>query len=360
MEILKKDFIFASSLFFIVFLGLMILLSASLKENPPFYSFKRQVLFLSISFFLFFFFSLIDWRSWINSSLILFFYFFSLAFLILVLIIGVNIKGAKGWFQIGNFNFQPLELAKISLILILAKFLSVHHKRVWQYPLLFKTAFFAFLPITLVVLQPDLGGAIVLFLIWFFLVLISGIKLKQILLLLFLILLGFSLSWFFFLKPYQKARIISFLNPEFDPLGSGYNRTQALIAIGSGRIFGKGLGGGTQTQFRFLPLAKTDFIFSALAEELGFIGISLFLLFFNLFIYRLVYWAVNFSNNFCSLFTIGFTMKILIEASINILMNLGLLPIIGIGLPFFSLGGSQLLFNFLSLGIISSMIKYRS
>ncbi|MGE4554615.1 MAG: FtsW/RodA/SpoVE family cell cycle protein [Candidatus Paceibacterota bacterium] len=360
MEILKKDFLFSFSLFFLLGLSLILLSSISLKENPVFYSLKRQCIFLAISFLIFLFFSQMDWRSWINNSIALFFYFSSLFFLILVLILGTPLKGARGWFQIGSFNFQPLELAKFSLILILAKFLAVHHKRVWQYPLLFKTAFFSFLPISLVILQPDLGGAIILFLIWFFLVLISGIKPKQIFLLLLLILVGASFSWFFILKPYQKERIISFLNPQQDPLGSGYNRLQALIAIGSGRFLGKGLGGGTQTQLRFLPLAKTDFIFSALAEELGLLGIILFLIFFILLIYRLTEHSVNFSNNFCSLFTIGFTFKILIETIINVLMNLGLLPIVGIGLPFISLGGSQLFFNFLALGIISSMIKYQT
>ncbi|MGB9681071.1 MAG: FtsW/RodA/SpoVE family cell cycle protein [Minisyncoccia bacterium] len=357
MGILRKDHLLFLSLLFLIFLGLMILASISSNETIRFYSLKRQILFLVISLVFFFILSNLDWRGWINSSFILAFYFLSIFLLILVLIIGSNIKGARGWFQIGNFSFQPLELAKLSLVLVLAKFLSSHHKRLWQYPLLLKTTFFSFLPIFFVMIQPDLGGAMVLFLIWFFLVLISGIKLKQVLLIFLIIFLGLIFCWFFILKPYQKARIISFLYPEADPLGSGYNRLQALIAIGSGRIFGKGLGWGSQTQFRYLPLAKTDFIFSALAEEMGLIGISLFLVLFLVFLSRLVYWANNFSNNFCAFFTISFALKILAETTINILMNLGLIPIVGIGLPFLSLGGSQLLINFIFLGIISSMIN---
>lgn len=360
MDIFKKDPLLFLSLFFLIGLGLVLLLSVSSSEEIRFYSFKRQILFLIISFLVFLLFCYLDWRSWINNSFILSLYFISLFLLILVLIVGNSTRGVKGWLQIGPLNFQPLEISKVALILILAKFLSTHHKRLWQYPLLFKTAFFTFLPAFLVLLQPDLGGVIVLFLIWFFLVLISGIKLKQVFLLLFLILLGISFCWFFIFKPYQKERILSFLNPEIDPLGSGYNRIQALIAIGSGKLFGKGLGWGSQTQFRFLPLAKTDFIFSALAEELGLLGVSIFLILFLIFISRLLYWSINFNNNFCLLFTLGFTLKIIIETSINVLMNLGLLPIVGIGLPFISLGGSQLLTNFLVLGIISSMINYAS
>ncbi len=360
MGILKKDHFLFLSLLFLILLGLMILASISSNETIRFYSLKRQILFLGISLFFFFLFSYLDWRSWINSSFIITFYLVSLSLLILVLIFGSSIKGARGWFKIGSFNFQPLELAKLSLILILAKFLSSHHKRLWQYPLLLKTVFLSFLPIFLVIIQPDLGGAMVLFLIWFLLVLISRIKLKQVLLISFIIFLGLIFCWFFVLKPYQKERIISFLYPETDPLGSGYNRLQALIAIGSGRIFGKGLGWGSQTQFRYLPLAKTDFIFSALAEEMGLIGISLFLVLFLIFLSRLVYWANNFSNNFCIFFTIGFALKILVETAINIFMNLGLIPIVGIGLPFLSLGGSQLLINFIFLGIISSMINNQS
>jgi len=359
MELIRKDFLLFFALIGLISLSLITLASISVNEEPAFYSLKRQAIFFILGFTVFFILSSIDWRSFLDSSFIITFYFFSLFLLFLVLIFGTTIKGATGWFQIGSLNFQPVEIAKIALILILAKFLSSYHKETWQYPLLLKTAFFTFLPVMFVIFQPDLGGVIVLTAIWFLMILVSGIRLNQIVFLIVIFLIILILGWFFFLQPYQIERIINFLNPETDPMGSGYSRQQSLIAIGSGRIFGKGLGWGTQTQFRFLPLAKTDFIFAALSEELGLVGVSLLLILLLIFIWRLIFWANNLNNNFCSLFVIGFAAKILVESFINIGMNTGLLPVIGIALPFVSLGGSQILANFICLGIIGSMIKYQ-
>jgi rod shape determining protein RodA len=197
-------------------------------------------------------------------------------------------------------------------------------------------------------------------LIWFVLVLASGIRWEQIFLLLIVFALIVSLAWVFLLKPYQRDRILNFVNPQKDILGIGYNRNQALIAIGSGRLFGKGLGWGTQTQLRFLPLAKTDFIFAALAEELGFLGVLILLSAYLLLFSRIAHWINIFENNFCKLFTFGFAIKLLIECFINLGMNTGLLPIIGLALPFISYGGSHLLADFLGLGIINSMIRHRT
>ncbi len=353
----KKDFLLSVSLGIIIVLGLLILFSLSYSDSVKFLSFKRQLIFLLSGFGLFFIVSNIDWRIF-TKPFILFLYFFTLALLILVLVFGSRIKGSAGWFNLGFFHFQPSELGKLILILILAKFLASKHLELWQFSNLFKTAIFAFLPIGLLMLQPDLGGALILFLIWFFMILIAGIRFNQAVFLISLFLISFILLWNFALKDYQRARIINFLNPSYDPLGIGYNREQALIAIGSGKLFGKGLGWGTQTHLRFLPLAKTDFIFSALAEELGFIGAGLLLGSFLVFIYRLVYWANVFEDNFLKLFTIGFAFKILVETLINIGMNCGVLPIIGIALPFVSLGGSHLLIDFIGLGIINSRIKH--
>jgi len=280
--------------------------------------------------------------------------------LILVLLFGDKTSGSAGWFNFGAFSFQPVEVAKIALILVLAKYLSSRHLEIWQFRHLVVSGLFTFVPFSLVAIQPDLGGAMIFGVIWLGLVAISGIRIKQVVLLvvLFLIIAGFA--WSFLLHPYQQSRILSFFNPEEDLLGSGYNREQALIAIGSGRIFGKGLGWGSQTHLRFLPLSKTDFIFASLAESLGLVGVSILLICFVIIFQRLIMWANIFSYNFCKLFTIGFTIKLLIEAFINIGMNLGLLPIIGIALPFVSMGGSHLLAEFIGLGMINSMILRRA
>ena len=353
----KKDYLLFLSLFLIICLGLLILLSLSFNETPPFTSFKKQLLFFAIGTAVFLFFAKLDWRIF-NKSFITFLYFLSLLLLVLVLVFGTRIRGSAGWFSLGVFHFQPTEITKIILILILASFLSSKHLELWQFKNLFKTAIFVSLPAFLLVLQPDLGGALVLVAIWFFMILIGGIRPNQLFLLIAIFIIGSVLVWNFVLKDYQRNRIINFLNPAHDPLGIGYNREQSLIAIGSGKIFGKGLGWGTQTHLRFLPLAKTDFIFAALAEELGLIGVSLLLGAFLVFIYRLIHWASIFEDNFSKLFTIGFALKILIEVFINIGMNIGILPIIGIALPFVSLGGSHLLADFWALGIIFSRINH--
>lgn len=356
----KTDSVLFFSLFILITLGLLVLWSISSQDTPPFFSLKKQLIFLAISICAFSIFSFLDWRIFSTSSLVVFLYIFSLILLGLVLLFGDKSSGVAGWFNFGLFSFQPIEIAKIAVILILAKYLSSRHLEIWQFRHLMISGFFTFVPMALIVAQPDLGGAMMFAVIWLGLVLISGIRLKQIILLLILFSLAAGLSWTFILKPYQQSRIISFLYPEKDPLGTGYNREQALIAIGSGRIFGKGLGWGSQTHLRFLPLAKTDFIFASLAESLGLFGVSILLICLLLIFYRLIIWSSTFSYNFCKLFTIGLTIKLLMEVFINIGMNLGLLPIVGLALPFISAGGSHLLADFIGLGIINSMIIHRA
>ncbi|MDD3098676.1 MAG: FtsW/RodA/SpoVE family cell cycle protein [Candidatus Pacebacteria bacterium] len=356
----KTDSVLFLALFVLIALGLLVLWSISFQDNSPFLSVKKQMIFLGISICFFILFSFLDWRIFNNSSLIIFFYLLSVALLILVLFFGDKSSGSAGWFNFGAFSFQPVEVAKISLILVLAKYLSSRHLEIWQFRHLVVSGIFAFIPFSLVAIQPDLGGAMIFGVIWLGLVAISGIRIRQVVLLLILFLIIAGLAWSFLLQPYQQSRILSFFNPEVDLLGAGYNREQALIAIGSGRLFGKGLGWGSQTHLRFLPLSKTDFIFASLAESLGLVGVSILLICFLVIIQRLVMWANIFSYNFCKLFTIGFAIKLLVEAFINIGMNLGLLPIIGIALPFVSMGGSHLLAEFIGLGMINSMILRRA
>jgi len=340
--------------------SLLILLSLSKNDNPPFSIFKKQLFYFLIGFLLFFIFSSLDWRIFFTSStLLLTLYSVSLFLLLAVLVIGRTLGGARGWFNLGFFNLQPLEFTKIVLILVLAKYLSSRHLELWQFKYLFVSGLYAALPALLVILQPDMGGAIILISLWFFMVLASGIRWGQFFLLLGIFLIIGAISWSFILKPYQRNRILNFLNPQEDITGIGYNRRQALISIGSGKIFGKGLGWGTQTQLNFLPLAKTDFFFAALCEELGLIGALIILLTFLALFFRLSYWINVFNNNFTKLFTFGILIKLLLEVFINIGMNTGILPIIGIALPFLSYGGSHLLADFIGLGIVNSMIKHR-
>ncbi|MGB9763309.1 MAG: FtsW/RodA/SpoVE family cell cycle protein [Minisyncoccia bacterium] len=357
----QGDRVILISLIILSIFSLIILLSLSKNEKYPFITFKKQLFYFAIGFILFFIFSYLDWRIFFTSStLLLTLYLISIFLLGAVLLAGKTLGGARGWFNLGFFNLQPLEFAKIIVILVLAKYLSARHLELWQFKYLFVSGLYAFLPALLVILQPDMGGAIILISIWFMLVLASGIRWSQIFILLGSFLIITIIAWSFILQPYQKNRILNFLNPQKDITGIGYNRRQALISIGSGKIFGKGLGWGTQTQLNFLPLSKTDFFFAALCEELGLIGAITILGTFLTLFFRLSYWLNVFNNNFAKLFTFGILIKILMEVFINIGMNSGILPIIGIALPFLSYGGSHLLADFIGLGIINSMIRYRA
>lgn len=354
----KKDWIFLVSLFILIFLGIVMILSLSVNDSPPFFSFKKQLLAVIISFFAFISFASWNWRFFRNSPFfILVLYFFAIFLLGLLFIFGDEVKGVRGWFDFGFFSLQPIELTKISVLLLLAKYFSSRHLEVWQIKHLLISGSFVVLPTVLTIMQPDLASAAILGFIWLGIVLVSGIRFRQILLLFLFFSIIAAFSWFFVLHSYQKERLISFLNPEIDPRGGSYHQKQALIAIGSGSLFGKGLGAGTQTKLGFLPSAKTDFIFAAVGEELGFFGITILLTAFVIFFSRLIYYTNFFTNNFCRLFTAGFAIKILSETFINIGMNLGMLPVAGVPLPFVSFGGSHFLANFIALGIIWNMIK---
>lgn len=210
----------------------------------------------------------------------------------------------------------------------------------------------------LVLLQPDFGSAMIVLFIWFGMVLVSGISKTH----LFLVFLGgvllFITFWFFVFAPYQKARIINFVNPVADIRGTGYNAQQSMIAVGSGQFAGKGLGFGTQSRLKFLPVPQSDFIFAAYAEEWGFIGSSLILVLYALVIWRILYTASLGAGNFEILFGLGIAIFFMGHIIVNVGMNLGLMPVTGIPLPFMSYGGSHLITEFAGLGILMSMRKY--
>jgi rod shape determining protein RodA len=278
--------------------------------------------------------------------------------LILLLVVGNITKGAQSWFSFGVFSFQPADIMKLILIFILSKYFSRRHVEIRDIKHIFISGFYALIPFVLVLLQPDFGSAMVIFLIWFGMVLVSGISKTH---LLFVFLSGaliFISLWFFVFAPYQKARIVSFINPLADIHDSGYNASQSTIAVGSGQILGKGLGFGTQSRLKFLPEPQTDFIFAAYAEEWGFVGSCFILLLYGLVIWRILRSALIGVSNFEMLFGIGIAIFFMSHILINIGMNLGLLPITGIPLPFMSYGGSHLVTEFAGLGILMSMRKY--
>ena len=279
-----------------------------------------------------------------------------LILLLLTLFFGVTAKGASRWFEVGSLIFQPSEFAKLALILFLPWVFG------WR-KFSFRTRFFlSVLALALVsfpvILQPDLGTVFVLVCIWLGVAFMAKVPILYFLLLAFLGISALPIGWKV-LAPYQRRRIYSFFNPQADPLGSGYNVLQAIIAVGSGQVWGRGFGRGPQSQLRFLPERSSDFIFASLAEEWGLLGVTIvFVLFFTLLL-RILLVAKKASCGFGSLVCVGVFMMILAQFVVNVGMNLGIMPITGIPLPLISAGGSSLLVTLLSLGLVESVALRR-
>ena len=261
----------------------------------------------------------------------------------------------RSWYRIGRISFEPVELIKIILIILLAKYFSLRHIELYRLRHIFLSGFYVLLPALLIFFQPDMGQIFILFALWIGILLVSGIKLRHFLFLLSLFVLILIFAWLFVLKDYQKARVVSFIKPHVEPLGVGWSQRQAKIAIASGGILGKGIGQGSQVQLGFLPEAQTDFIFSALAEETGLLGISFIFLLFSLLFWRIIKIAQESEDNFSRLFASGFSFLLATQIFINVGTNLGLLPVIGISLPLVSYGGSNLIATFLGIGILQSI-----
>jgi len=318
--------------------------------------FQKQLVWFFIGFLIFLL--LKNFFSWnfvkANRTFPFLIYLFSIFLLFLTLIVGKKIHSSKSWLSFFGINFQPIEIAKLGLIFCLAKYFSLRHIEIHRISHLGVSAFYFLIPFGLTLLQPDLGSALILFFIWFGLTIASGIKTKHFLTIL-LILISLSIfSWHHFLKEYQKQRIITFLNPETKPLTYGYQSIQSKIAIGEGGFFGKGLGQGIQIMFGFLPQAHSDFIFAAIFNSFGFLGGAIvFLAYFLLFSY-LIEKGKKAEGNLEKFFIFGYLIMIFSHFVIHVGANLGLLPITGIPLPFLSYGGSNLIVNFLFLGIIES------
>jgi rod shape determining protein RodA len=230
----------------------------------------------------------------------------------------------------------------------------MRHVEMYKFRHIIFSGLYVFFPAVLVFIKPDIGGTMVLLSIWIGILLISGIKIKHFLILLicFSIVAGFG--WQFVLENYQKERIISFVFP-YDPLGGSWSQTQAKISVGSGLIFGEGIGKGTQVQYGFLPEPHTDFIISAIAQEFGLVGMIIFFGLYTNLIWRVLKIAIDSQTNFPRLFATGFAVVLISQFFINIGMNLSMLPVVGIYLPFVSYGGSGLIGNFISLGILQSI-----
>jgi len=396
----KIDFKILIPLFGLLIVSILSIYSAT--KLPGQYSiFIRHVLWVTSGIFIAIFFYFLPVQRLSRLTVLL--YILSLAFLMLVIFIGKRVSGSASWIQVGKFQFQPSEFAKFTTILILSYFLSKRNIRA-DNPITFIVAgVLTLVPFFLTVLQPDFGTAIVFGAIFLGIMFWAGVPVFWLLLLLAPVVLIVA-SFFSFkvfiaasiliivlfllmkkpfiltfivvamnlvigltsehiyhkvLKPHQQKRISTFLNPSKDPLGAGYNVIQSKIAIGSGGLTGKGFMKGTQTQLRFVPAQWTDFIFCVPAEEFGFIGSVIILLLYLVLLWRVLNLATLIKQKFASLVTIGIFSTWLFHVIVNIGMTLGLLPVIGIWLPFLSYGGSAMWINMAMAGLLLNFYANR-
>jgi rod shape determining protein RodA len=360
-KLLKKldyDWISVFAVCFLIAFGLVAIYSLSLSSDAAdIGNFKKQIFFLLLGIGFFVFFSQMDYRIWKSYSGFL--YLVGIILLVSVLLFGKEIRGTSGWFSFGFFNFQPVELMKLILILSLANYFSRQNTNKLQIKHIATSFLFVMLPVGLAIKQPDMGSAMVMFVVWLGMLLIAGLPKKYLFFLACLLVILPFFGWNFMLKDYQKERIVTFLDPQKDPLGSGYNVLQSIIAVGSGGIWGKGLGHGSQSRLNFLPEKHTDFIFATIAEESGMFGALLLLGLFIVLFFRLKKIADVSRDNFGQLIISGTMTMIVFQVFINIGMNMGIMPIAGLSLPFISYGGSFLIVMLALLGIIQSIWKKR-
>ena len=318
----------------------------------------RQLLWLFVATGIYLVLSTLDMRFIRRTSIVMALYALSFVLLALLLVLAHPVLGARAWFSLGPVSFQPADLAKLALIMLLAKYLSRRHVEIGDFRHILVSGAYTLALVLLILVEPDLGNAIIFGTLWLGMMLVSGISKKHLAILALVGLLAALALWFGGLKPYQRARIVSFVNPAADIHGSGYNAYQAKIAVGSGELFGKGIGYGTQSKLRFLPEYQTDFIFAAFAEEWGFVGVVLLLVTYGLLFARLAQIARAAATNFDTFFTLGVLILFAAHVAIHTSISLGLLPVTGTTIPFMSSGGSHLVLEFGALGIITSLARH--
>lgn len=333
-------------------LGILMIYSATFQTASANLYYKQLQWFI-IAMVIFVILLNIDYHVLVDLSLP--FYLFAVALLIAVLFFGKRINGAKSWFTVGYFNFQPSEIAKLASIILLARYFSEESKTYLVFKDFLMAGLIMGVPMFLIILQPDMGTTITFLPPLILLMFLAGMRYKLILLAVISGSACLPLFWLF-LKQYQKNRILTFIDPTIDPLGAGYQIIQSKIAVGSGKIFGKGLfSKATQAYLNYIPEKHTDFIFSVLAEDFGLIGvIGVFALYFILMI-RLLNTAKSARDRVGTFIVMGITSVFFFHFVVNIGMIVGLMPITGLPLPLMSYGGSSLLSTVVSLGIVMNI-----
>ena len=353
------DLILLVVIIILIALGVMMIYSASFSTPDAQESFSntlfgRQLIYAGLGLILMVIAASIDYRIYGYVTPLL--YGLMIALLAAVLLLGESTHGARRWIDLAIFSMQPSEIAKLIFVVVLAKFLSDHREELKRFPFLLLSLLMAALPAGLVYFQPDLGTAIMFFAIWLGMVIIIGVPWKRLGALAVGGLLAVPFVYLVVLQEYMRQRLIAFINPASDPLGAGYNILQAEISVGSGGLLGKGFLHGTQSQLHFLRIQKTDFIFSVLGEELGFIGALLLLGLFILLLFRGVRAANLARDEFGKLIATGVVVMILVQVFINMGANLRLLPVTGVPLPLISYGGSSLITVLIALGTLQGVL----
>jgi len=354
-KILALDFLL---IFLVLILGVISFFAMYSTEQGKIGYFTQSHIYRFFIFFTFFIvISFFKIQFWYKSAYL--FYFVIFILLIGVDVFGVTASGSQRWISLFIINIQPSELMKVALIIFLARFYyKIPAENITDIKYILMPIFAVFIPVMLVASQPDLGTAVLILIGGLAVIWLTGFRIKFFLysffVLICLIPVGIS-----FLKPYQKSRILTFIDPERDPLGAGYQIIQSKIAVGSGGIFGKGFLQGSQSYLDYLPEKHTDFIFTLFSEEFGFVGSLLLLIVYVLIIYRITVIGNQSRNDFARLYCFGFATAFFAYVAINMSMVLGLLPIVGAPLPIMSYGGSSMLSIMIGLGIVMSCKIYR-
>jgi rod shape determining protein RodA len=351
--------LFGVTILLVVF-GVLVIYSTSFKATTQTGASDavHQTLFALIGFGFMIAAARSDYRAW--GKLTAWLYGLMIVLLIWVDIFSRAVLGATRWINFGFFQFQPSEFAKLVMIVVLARFYADNYDRLERPKYLAISVGYLVVPVLLVVKQPDLGTALVLVIIWLSMALVSRIRKLHLAILAVVAasILPFGLK---LLKPFQRARLDAFINPTADPLHTGYNAVQSTITVGSGQVFGQGLAAGSQSQLNFLPsLAQhTDFIFAVAAEKLGFIGAALLLFLFGVLFYRGVMTAHHSQDRFGLFLGTGIVAMLIFHVFINVGMNMGIAPVTGIPLPFFSYGGTSLIIALTCVGLLESIALRR-
>jgi rod shape determining protein RodA len=337
----------------LLFIGLAGLYSTSLSQPAAVSLFPRQLIGVGLGLLILFTIAALDYRTYRSWSRII--YLSAIALLVAVLLLGRTVRGTTGWLRFGILGFQPVEAVKFLWVMALASYLAHAGP-----PLTAKKTLVASLLLVpllgLVLAQPDFGSGLILVVVWG--VLLAAMpKPKHWWLMMGLVILIVGLAGSFFLKDYQRGRLLTFFDPQADPLGRGYNVTQSIIAVGAGGLWGRGLGLGTQSQLHFLPEQHTDFIFASISEELGLVGSGLILILWLAFFTRLIWLIRRLRDDFAVLVGIGIFSIFASQVVFNIGMNLGLVPVVGLTLPFFSFGSSSLVMSLAAVGVLENLAR---